>query len=118
MKVQGACARVINPTTRMSTPILRIQSGMAIHTRPSGSPDENDSRTTEAVRQERIASDRLASVPGGRGGGAVVETSGAADAPAAISSGVGRAGMDKEVSRSGTSPGAYPDSCRRGTAAW
>src|ERR1700687_110919 len=69
LKVQGACARVISPTTRMSTPILRIQSGMAIHTSPSGSPDENDSSTTEAVRQERIAAARLAMVPGGFAGG-------------------------------------------------
>src|SRR6516164_8124291 len=40
----------------MSTPIERNQSGIAISTRPSGRPDENDRRTTEAVRQERSAS--------------------------------------------------------------
>src|SRR5262249_2333101 len=40
----------------MSTPIERIQSGIAISTRPSGRLDEKDRRTTEAVRQERSAS--------------------------------------------------------------
>ena len=50
LKVHGACARVKSPTTRMSTPIERIQSGIAIQTSPSGSPDENDSATTAATR--------------------------------------------------------------------
>src|SRR5262245_48428432 len=43
--------------------MLLIQSGMAIRTRPSGSPEENDRRTTEAVRQDVIAALRLARVP-------------------------------------------------------
>src|SRR5687767_5934265 len=64
LKVHGACARVISPTTLMSTPMLRSQSGMAIHTRPSGSPDEKESSETDAVRHERIASHRLRNVPG------------------------------------------------------
>src|SRR5688572_7385389 len=55
LNVQGACARVSRPTTRMSTPMSRIQSGMAYHTRPRGSPDANDWRATAAVRGERIA---------------------------------------------------------------
>jgi hypothetical protein len=48
----------------MSTPIERIQSGIEYHTRPSGSPDEKDSSTTDAVRQDRIARARLTSAPG------------------------------------------------------
>ncbi len=35
--------------------MLRIQSGMAYQTRPSGRPDENDSSATAAVRHDRIA---------------------------------------------------------------
>ena len=42
LNVQGACASVISPTTRMSTPMSRIQSGMAYQTSPSGSPEAND----------------------------------------------------------------------------
>src|SRR4051812_623469 len=64
LKVQGACARVMRPTTRMSMPIRRIQSGMAVKTRANGRPEENDSRVTEAVRQEVIARTRLWRVPG------------------------------------------------------
>jgi hypothetical protein len=44
----------MRPTTRISTPILRIQSGMAMRTSPKGRPDENDRRETAAVRQEVI----------------------------------------------------------------
>src|SRR5438552_3580425 len=47
----------------MSMPTLRIQSGMAIHTSPSGRPDENDSSATAAVRQEPMAWRRLPSLP-------------------------------------------------------
>src|SRR5512139_314998 len=64
LNAQGACARVNSPTTRMSTPIERIQSGIEYQTRPSGSPEENDRSATEAVRQERIARARATSAPG------------------------------------------------------
>jgi hypothetical protein len=37
---------------------------MEYQTRPRGSPDENDSSATEAVRQERMARHRLVSAPG------------------------------------------------------
>jgi hypothetical protein len=47
----------------MSTPMLRIQSGMAIHTRPRGRPEEHICRTTNAVRFDRIARARLARAP-------------------------------------------------------
>ena len=40
----------------MSTSARASQVGMAIQTSPSGRPEENDSRLTEAVRQLRIAS--------------------------------------------------------------
>ena len=39
----------------MSTPMLRIQSGMAYQTRPKGRPEENDNSATDAVRHDRIA---------------------------------------------------------------
>ncbi len=55
LNVQGAWAKVIRPTMRMSTPALRIQSGMAIHTSPRGSPEENESRETDAVRHDIMA---------------------------------------------------------------
>jgi hypothetical protein len=55
LKLQGACARLSRPTTRMSTPIERIQSGIASHTNPRGSPDENDWSATDAVRHDVIA---------------------------------------------------------------
>ncbi|MNC89660.1 hypothetical protein D3C83_56320 [compost metagenome] len=60
----GAWARVNRPTTRMSTPMSRIQSGMAIHTRPSGIPEENIIRVTDQVRREVKAQPRLFQVPG------------------------------------------------------
>ena len=64
MNDHGACASVIKPTSRMSMPVLLSQSGIAIHTNPSGSPDEKESNTTEAVRHERSARDRLLKVEG------------------------------------------------------
>src|SRR6188472_4097019 len=63
LNAQGACASVKTPTARISTPIDRIQSGNAIQTRPSGSPDEKESSATDAVRQDRIALERLAMAP-------------------------------------------------------
>src|SRR5262245_16544605 len=59
LKVQGICVRLNSPTTRRSTPTLRIQSGMAIHTSPRGRPEEKLRSTTEAVRQDFMASTRL-----------------------------------------------------------
>src|SRR5436305_7300905 len=72
LNVHGAWARVMSPTTRMSTPLFFSQSGMAIQTSPSGSPEENDSSVTEAVRHDLIARRRLTQVPGrlARGAGA------------------------------------------------
>src|SRR5690348_13407478 len=55
LKLHGACARPKSPTTRMSTPIERIQSGIAGHTRPRGSPEENDWSATDAVLHDVIA---------------------------------------------------------------
>src|SRR5207249_12251495 len=60
-----------NPTTRMSTPASRIQSGMEYQTRPSGRPDANDSSATAAVRHERMALARLANGLSWRRGDAV-----------------------------------------------
>jgi hypothetical protein len=48
----------------MSMPDLRIQSGMAIHTRPRGMPEAKDISVTDAVRQEVNAWPRLWKVPG------------------------------------------------------
>jgi hypothetical protein len=48
----------------MSSPIARIQSGIAMYTSPSGRPEEKESSTTEAVRQERIDATMLRSAPG------------------------------------------------------
>src|SRR5688572_20586843 len=61
---QGACASVSRPTTRMSTPMSRIQSGMAYQTRPSGRPEANERKETERVRLERSAMSREAMVLG------------------------------------------------------
>src|SRR5215470_14356693 len=55
LKLHGACARPRSPTTLMSTPIERIQSGIASHTNPSGSPEENDWSATDAVLHDVIA---------------------------------------------------------------
>src|SRR5262245_61398787 len=83
LKAHGACARVINPTCRMSTPIECIQSGIAIVTRPSGRPEEKDSSATAAVRHDVIAVARLANVPGRRAGGDVIVVRGSGFRPAA-----------------------------------
>ena len=48
---------------RMSTPTLRIQSGIAIQTSPRGIPEENDMRTTDLVRQAEKARTRLFPMP-------------------------------------------------------
>ena len=40
---------------RMSIPLSRIQSGTAIHTSPSGRPEEKDSNETASVRREVTA---------------------------------------------------------------
>src|SRR5512137_1035818 len=72
LNAHGACASVNRPTSRMSTPIDRIQSGIAYQTKPSGMPDENESRTTDAVRHDRIARARLLQAPIRLGGAVVV----------------------------------------------
>jgi hypothetical protein len=54
---------VKRPTIRMSTPISRIQSGMASHTSPSGIPEAKDMRLTEAVRHDVNARAMLSQVP-------------------------------------------------------
>jgi hypothetical protein len=64
LKVHGACERVMSPTTRISTPAFRSQSGIAIQTKPKGRPDEKESKTTDAVRQDRIASRMLVRTDG------------------------------------------------------
>lgn len=70
LNVHGACASVTSPTTRKSTPALVSQSGIAIHTSPSGNPDENDCNATDAVRQEESAATRLCQVVSFFAGGA------------------------------------------------
>ena len=62
---------VRTPTTRMSTPMSRIQSGIEYQTGPSGRPDENDSGATETVRQDRRAraSSEQAALETGAGAG-------------------------------------------------
>jgi hypothetical protein len=52
----------------MSTPEARIQSGMEYQMRPRGSPEEKESRATDAVRHDRIAVARLWRAPGFFGG--------------------------------------------------
>ena len=59
LNVHGACATVSRPTTRMSTPMSRIQSGIAYQTSPSGRPDANDRSDTESVRGDRSAASRM-----------------------------------------------------------
>src|SRR6185369_11659673 len=76
LKVQGAWARVIKPTTRISMPIRRIQSGMAVRTRANGRPEENERSVTEAVRHEVIARPRLGSMPRRLGGVGAVTSGG------------------------------------------
>src|SRR6185295_8541976 len=75
LNVHGACARVMSPTMRMSIPDLRIQSGMAIHTSPSGMPEAKDISVTEAVRQEVNAWPRLWKVEGFLAGAVVNQSS-------------------------------------------
>ncbi len=58
--------------------MLRIQSGIAYHTSPSGRPDENDSSATAAVRHDPIARTSAAN-PLGRFSEACVSTAVAAD---------------------------------------
>jgi hypothetical protein len=48
----------------MSTPLARIQSGIAMRTSPRGKPEEKDRRATAAVRQEVIARAMLFRIPG------------------------------------------------------
>ncbi len=62
LKLHGAWASVNSPTTRMSKPSCFIHVGIAIHTRPSGRPDENDSRTTDSRRQLPVTALRLCQV--------------------------------------------------------
>src|SRR6478672_13242068 len=69
LNVHGACASVNSPTTRMSTPDLRIQSGIATQISPRGIPEANDINVTEAVRHDVNAWPRLWKVPGLLGGG-------------------------------------------------
>src|SRR5581483_3581759 len=59
LKLHGACASVKSPMILISTPSRASQTGIAIHTRPSGNPEENDSRLTAAVRQLLSASHTL-----------------------------------------------------------
>jgi hypothetical protein len=49
----------------MSTPMLRIQSGIAVMTSANGSPDENESKTTDPVRHEASARPSRAKGPAG-----------------------------------------------------
>src|SRR5262245_3050666 len=63
LKVQGAWASVKRPTTLMSTPAWVIQVGMAIQTRPRGSPEANDWSATEASRQLLNMRATLCAVP-------------------------------------------------------
>ena len=73
LNAQGICARLKRPTIRMSTPMSRIQSGMAYQTSPSGRPEENESATTESTRRERrpasAAESRVMALSGGPPGG-------------------------------------------------
>jgi hypothetical protein len=64
LNVHGAWASVNSPTTRMSTPDLRIQSGIATQISPRGIPEANDISVTDAVRHEVKACPRLWKVPG------------------------------------------------------
>ena len=67
----GAWASVKRPITLMSTPARAIQAGIASHTRPSGRPEENESRATERSLQLPVTERRPApnptrpSAPGG-----------------------------------------------------
>src|SRR3990172_4446276 len=63
LNAHGTCARENSPTMRMSTPMERIQSGMAYQTSPRGSPEANERSATAAVRQELMARARFESAP-------------------------------------------------------
>src|SRR5262245_40556303 len=69
LKVHGAWVSVTRPTILRSTPLFRSQSGMAIQTRPSGIPDENESSDTAAVRGDFIAATMARQPRGGAGFG-------------------------------------------------
>jgi hypothetical protein len=62
LKAQGACASVSTPTVLMSTPTMVIQEGIAIHTRPSGIPEESESSALAPIRQLRNAAFTLSRV--------------------------------------------------------
>ena len=62
LKLQGAWASVKRPTTLMSTPAWVIHVGIAIHTRPSGRPEENERSETERSRQLRATEAMLCQV--------------------------------------------------------
>src|SRR5712691_3149750 len=62
LKLQGAWASVKRPTTLMSTPACAIHVGIAIHTRPSGRPEENERSETERSRQLRATDAMLCQV--------------------------------------------------------
>src|SRR5438094_4883416 len=64
LNAHGAWASVMSPTTEMLTPLLAIQSGTAIMTRPNGRPEENERSDTAAVRHDVIAWLRLRKAPG------------------------------------------------------
>src|SRR3990172_8050565 len=63
LNAHGTCARENSPTMRISTPMSRIQSGIAYQTSPRGRPDANERSATAAVRQELIARARFESAP-------------------------------------------------------
>src|SRR6267143_1332071 len=69
LNAHGACASVISPTTEMLTPVLAIQSGIAIMTSPKGRPEKKERSETAAVRHEVRARPRLLKVPGLRAAG-------------------------------------------------
>jgi len=62
LKLQGAWNRVSRPIARISIPMSLSQTGIAIQTSPSGSPEENISNVTTASRFERTACFRLSQV--------------------------------------------------------
>src|SRR5437667_2404717 len=64
LNAHGAWASVMSPTTEMLTPLLAIQSGTAIMTRPNGRPEENERSDTAAVRHDVITWLRLRKAPG------------------------------------------------------
>src|SRR5437667_3577314 len=64
LNAHGAWRSVMSPTTEKMTPLLAIQSGTAIMTRPNGRPEENERSDTAAVRHDVIAWLRLRKAPG------------------------------------------------------